>query len=137
MAKDFLSNAQDAFIQLFKNNGVLKEYNWEDWDSDKEVKMPRGRMNMSADQEIEHSPLYMLKPEIMLEGKPKRQKLSAVMYQLHQLLNRDDLHTLLNAQANGTITFYNAAEKLSIQQTIEGDIRRRTITFLIAAGVSV
>lgn len=138
--KDFLTNCADTFIRLFKSDALLKNYNWEDWDSDKEVQTPRGYFqNMKADQDVERSPLFLLRPEIVLQGKPKRAKFSAAMYQLEQILLRDDLHHLLNTQAEvisdpPLVMFYNCAEGVTFIQRIAGDTRERSVTFAIAAG---
>lgn len=132
--KDFLTNVADALLKLFNANAMLKQYNWDSWDSDKPVRMPRGYLNVQADQSlIDTGTPWTVKPEVVLEGKPKRAKLSAVMNELEKILEGDALHVNLNTNATGLVLFFHRAENMSVRQSIEQGLRVRRITFSIEA----
>ena len=131
--KDFLTIVQEAIIAVCRENNVLKEYNWQTWDSDVDVKLPRASMNMSAESQLGYGDVWMVAPEIVLQGKPRRQKLSRVMHELELTLTAANLHTVLNTKVNDTVQFFQRGENFTIRQTIDGDIRKRIISFRLAA----
>jgi len=133
-AKDFPTNIADAFIKLLMSDQLVSAYPWTRWDDDLPAKMPRGYINMEVSSAlVEAGGPNTVRVEIVLEGKPLRQKLSAVMGNLFGLVTDPALHLKLNGYANGTVKFYKEAEDLSIRQTIEGDIRIRRVQFSIQA----
>jgi hypothetical protein len=134
VTKDFLTNCADCFIKLFQSDSIVASYPWTEWDSDAPVQMPRGFLNIQSDSSlIDAFAPQSVRVEVVLEGKPKRQKLSAVAGQLQGLLMNPKLHNVLNSYANGSVQFFYCAESMTVRQSIEGDLRVRRINFVIQA----
>ncbi len=118
--KDPLTNCADAFIKLIQTDTLASVYNWTEWDSDAPKAMPRGYINIEfTASTVEAGGPISANVEMVLEGKPKRQKLSSVMGEIFGLFTDPALHRKLNALTTA-IQFYRQAENLSISQRIEG-----------------
>ncbi len=134
VTKDFLTNVADAFIKLMRSDSLVAAYPWEEWDSDAPVQMPRAYINIEVlSALVEAGGPNTVTVEIVLEGKPKRQKLSAVMGNLWGLITDPLIYRKLNGYAAGLVQFFKEGENLSVRQAIEGDIRVRRIRFEIQA----
>lgn len=124
---------QDAIILLMKEDAVAREYRWEEWDSDVDLRLPRASITMTAEGELSYGDVFMVTPTITLEGRPRKAKLSTAMFRIHRICTAANLHELLEARAGGTVRFYQRAERFNLRQSITGSIRQRQISFSIAA----
>ena len=141
--RDPLSNVADAFIKLLRTDTLLAAYNWQEWDSDVDAEMPRAYIAVTADAAlVEAGGPVMANVEVVLMGKPRREKLSSVMGEIYGMITDPSLHRNLNKYtmappsgnaASNLVQFYRQAETYSVLQRIEGDIRVRRISFKIAA----
>lgn len=132
---DPLTRATDLLIEYLKSEPLLAAFNWQPWDSDEEVVQPRGYVNAASEAALLYgSGPEMLHMEIVLEGKPKRDNLAPVMGAVLAMVNDEGLHNSLNALvADQSMVFYQRAEQVQARQAISGDLRVRTVGFLIAA----
>jgi len=133
ITNDFLSNVESAFLKLFQINPALSALNWQTWDSDADVTLPRATISLSAKQAFPQARLYEIQVEINLDAAPKDQKLSQGFFALQRLVEYIDLPSQLNSYSTGLVNFNAPIENAEIRQTIEGDIRRRSISFSIFA----
>ena len=131
-ATDFLTNVETAFLKIVAANTILKAYNWQRWDSDNPVRLPRGVIELSARQDPDESPIHRVQFDITFEGKPKRQKLSVVMHELKALLETTTT-TDLKTASGSTVHFYNKAESVSMDTPIRDELRNWTLSFALYA----
>jgi len=133
---DPLTVASDALIAFLNTEPLLASgYNWQHWESDVAIQMPRGYITASSDAALiyGHGPI-MLHMEAVLEGKPKRGSLTAPMAALVAMINDPNLHGHLNGFiSDSSMKFYQQAERVQARQTITGDVRVRAVSFYIAA----
>ena len=134
---DFLTNFETALLKLLTANTVLASYTWEVWDSDKTVKRPRGVIELEATRDLEESPIFKVMVTITLEGKPKKQKMSSVAYELETVMSDNALCANLQALTSLVWYFGHMAENTDIKRRIEGDIRKVIGTCTIFAGPRV
>jgi hypothetical protein len=130
--EDFLTNVETAFLSLFTANDLLREYNWQRWDSDAEAKLPRGLMGLKARRDPEDTPYHRIEVEIRLEGRPTRQKLSVVVNELKDVLEATS-ETALSAASGDTVQFMGRAISVSQDRPIVGGLRTWTFGFVIYA----
>lgn len=128
---DFLTNVETAFLQLFANDSVLVHYNWERWDSDKELKLPRGYLSLSAKPD-DDTAYYKVTATVTFEGRPKKTKLSVVMHALKELLETKSQADLYAASGN-TVKFLGHAEKVNEDRRIASGLRMWIFSFAIYA----
>jgi hypothetical protein len=134
----FLNNVETDLLKLIGANDILKQYHWETWDSDKKVTLPRGYIELGWRVSVELSPLRQVDIEITLEGRPKKQKLSAVSYELESLMCDDALcSTNLPAVTEAVQYYDSAAEDTEVQRRIEGDLRKLILICRIFAAPTV
>jgi hypothetical protein len=129
---DFLTNVETAFLQLFANDPLLKLYNWERWDTDKEVKLPRGYISLRASMEPDETPWRRLDVTVTFEGRPKKSKLSVVMAGLITLLANKNNLDLMTASGN-TVKFFGRAESVTEERRISSGLRVWSFTFAVHA----
>ena len=128
---DFLTNVETAFLSLFADDGVLKNYNWEKWDSDKELKLPRGYLQLSAHPDDETA-YYRVTITVTFEGRPRKAKLSVVMAALKTLLETKSNSDLKSASSD-TVTFLGHAIAVNEDRRIAGGLRTWMFSFTIYA----
>lgn len=126
---DFLTNVETAFISLFAADDVLKLYNWERWDSDKELRMPRGYIQLSA-QPDDETAYYRVTVTVTFEGRPKKSKLSVVMGALRSLLETKNNNDL-NAASGDTVKFIGKGISVKEDRRVAGGLRTWIFTFAI------
>jgi len=128
---DFLTNVETAFIALFAAENVLKDYNWERWDSDKELRLPRGYIQLSA-QPDDETAYYKVTIIVTFEGRPKKAKLSVVMGALKSLLETKSASDLSTASGD-TVKFIGAAIGVKEDRRVAGGLRTWIFSFSIYA----
>jgi hypothetical protein len=130
-AADFLTNVETAFLTVIQTNAILALYNWERWDSDRELKLPRGHVQLSARPDDETA-YYKVKATFTFEGRPKKQKLSIVVNEFKALMQVLDVTDLSLASGN-TVTFIGKAIDVSEDRRIMGGLRNWVYEFSIYA----
>jgi len=130
-APDFLTNVETAFLSVIQDNAILALYNWERWDSDKEVKLPRGRLGLNARPDDETA-YYKVKATFTFEGRPKKQKLSIVVNEFKSLMQSLDT-TDLNVASGNTVTFIGKADDVTEDRRIVGGLRTWIFEFAMYA----
>ena len=130
---DFLTNVETAFLKLFQLDPNLKALNWQAWDSNADVVLPRATLTLSAKQTFPSARLYEINVEVNLDSAPLDQRLNQAFFALQRLLEYVDLPSQLNLYAPGTVNFNAPIENVELKQTIEGDVRRRSVSFTIFA----
>jgi hypothetical protein len=128
---DFLTNVETAFISLFAADDVLKYYNWERWDSDKELRIPRGYIQLSA-QPDDETAYYKVTVTVTFEGRPKKSKLSVVMGALKSLLESKS-NTDLNTASSDTVKFLGKGITIKEDRRVAGGLRTWMFSFSIYA----
>jgi hypothetical protein len=131
-AEDFLTNVESAFLALFADNNILKQYNWQRWDDDKEADLPRGAMALAAVREPEDTPYHKVQVVIQFEGRPKKQRSSVVVNELKDLLETKNT-TDLDAASGNTVTFMGHALAVSERRDVKDGLRVWTFGFVIYA----
>jgi len=134
---DFLTNFETALLKLLAANTVLASYKWTTWDSDGSVKLPRGFIELEGSRDVEESPLYRVVVTITLEGKPRRQKMSSVAYELETLMSDNALCANLQALTSLVWYFGNMAENTNVKRKIDGNTRKIVYTCTLFAGPRV
>lgn len=129
---DFLTNVETAFLKIFAANAVLDAYNWQRWDSDVELKLPRGVLGLRARIDPEETPYRRVEVAIRLEGRPKRHKLSVVMHEMWSVLQSTNASDLSDA-SDGTVKFIGDGVAVSEDRPIASGLRTWTIGFSIYA----
>jgi len=129
---DFLTNVESSFLELFMQDEMLKEYNWQRWDSDVQLELPRGLIGLKSRRDPEESPYHRIEVSVRFEGRPKKQKLSVVMNELVELLKNTDDEDLTNA-SHGSVTFIGRAIQVQEERPIMSGLRTWTLTFVIYA----
>jgi hypothetical protein len=128
--EDFLTNVESVFLALFETDSLLALYNWQKWDSDSQVELPRGVITIDGRHDPEGSAIFRLQFEIRFEGRPKKARMSVVMNQLKTLLTNTAMSSLNNAKVN---FFGSFAEDVAIRRTNIGGLRGWHISFTIFA----
>jgi hypothetical protein len=128
---DFLTNVETAFLSLFAADEVLKLYNWERWDSDKELRLPRGYLQLSA-QPDDETAYYRVTVTVTFEGKPKKSKLSVVMGSLKSLLESKN-NTDLDTASGDKVKFIGKGITVREDRRVAGGLRTWMFTFAIYA----
>jgi hypothetical protein len=131
-ATDFLTNVETAFLSVFAANDILKMYNWQRWDSDVEVKLPRGHIGLSARTDPEESAYQRVQVTLTFEGRPKKHKFSVVVNELKslfQLLETSDL----DAATGDTVKFLGKADVVTEDRRVVSGLRTWVYTFAIYA----
>ncbi len=131
-APDFLENVETAWLSVVETNAILAAYNWERWDSDKELKLPRGRVNLQSRTDPDETPYQRVETSFVFEGRPKRQKFSVIMNELKTLLQTLDTSDLDTASGN-TVKFMGLAINVSESRQVLGGLRVWTLSFAIYA----
>jgi hypothetical protein len=129
---DFLTNVETAFLKLFQLDPALKALNWQSWDNNADVTLPRGTIAINAKQTFPQARLYEINVEVNLDAAPLDQKLSQAFFALQRLIEYIDLSSQLNTYTT-LVNFNTPVENVELRQTIEGDMRRRSVTFSIFA----
>jgi hypothetical protein len=129
---DFISNVETAFLSLFAADDILSGYNWEKWDSDKELKLPRGYLGLRARRDPEETPYHRIDVTVTFEGRPKKTKLSVVMAALKSLLETKSPSDLTTASGN-TVKFIGQAVSVNEDRRIAGGLRTWVFTFALYA----
>ena len=129
---DFLTNVESAFLSVFAANPILGKYNWQRWDSDEQLELPRGVLGLRARRDPEETPYHRIEVSVRLEGRSKRQKLSVVMREMVDLLqNMGDGD--LSSASNNKVTFIGKAVNVSEDRPIAQGLRTWTVNFVIYA----
>lgn len=131
-AEDFLTNVETAWLSVVQTSAILAAYNWERWDCDKQLKIPRGRVAVSTRTSPEEGPYQRVAYEFTFEGRPKRHKLSVVMNEFKALLETVNLIDLQGA-SNNTVKFFGRAEDVSEDRRVDGGLRVWTYKFVLYA----
>lgn len=131
-ADDFLTNVETAWLTVIQASTILAQYNWERWDSDKKLKIPRGWISLSARTNPEEGPYQAVTTTFTFEGRPKRHKLSIVVNEFKTLLEELNLIDLQGA-SNNTVQFFGKAENVNEERKVEGGLRIWTYSFVIYA----
>ncbi len=131
-AADFLENVETAWLKVIQDNAILAVYNWERWDSDVEMKLPRGRVNLQARTDPDETPYQRVETSFVFEGRPKKQKLSVIMNELKTLLQTLDADDLYVASGN-TVKFLGLAVGVNESRQVQSGLRVWTLTFAIYA----
>jgi hypothetical protein len=129
---DFLTNVETAFLTVFAANPLLVQYNWQRWDSDDQLEVPRGVIGLRSRRDPEETPYHRIDVSVRLEGRPKRQKLSVVMNELVKLLtnlSQDDLGTA----SGNKVVFLGKAIAVGQDRPITSGLRTWTLEFSVYA----
>ena len=131
---DPITTVANAVVALMSSDSALSGYNWQGWESDADVALPRGYVNVEASTPLvdENSPMQF-EIQVIFEGKPKKLSPSVAVAEVIGQINRADLATALESKMIDTsVTFMNRqAENVRVRQQVVGDIRRRTISFTL------
>jgi hypothetical protein len=131
---DPIITVANAVVALMASDSALSGYNWQGWESDADVVLPRGYVNVEASTPLvdETAPMQF-EIEIVFEGKPKKLSPSVAIAEALGQVNRVDLATALESKMVDTsVTFMNRqAESVRVRQQVIGDLRRRTISFTL------
>jgi len=130
MRVDFLTNVETAFLKVFTADSVLKEYNWERWDSDQTVELPRATLGLSARRDPEDTPYHRIEAVIRFEGRPKKQKMTAIVNQLKDVLETINTADLDTASGN-TVQFMGHAITVNENRSIVEGLRVWMFAFVI------
>jgi hypothetical protein len=131
-AEDFLTNIETAFLSVFTQNAILKEYNWQRWDDDVEAELPRGMMMLSAIRDPEDTPYHKVHVQMQFEGRPKKQKLSVVVNELKNVLIATT-QLALGAACNNTVQFMGRALSVQENRAVKDGLRVWSFGFVIYA----
>jgi hypothetical protein len=129
---DFLTNVESTLLTTLTANALLNEYNWQRWDSDEQVQLPRGVLGLRARRDPEESPYHRIDVIIKFEGRPKKQKLSTVMNELLSVLKNTSPNDL-TLNSNNTVTFIGKAINIAEDRPIVTGLRTWTLGFVIYA----
>jgi hypothetical protein len=132
MQEDFLTNIETALLAIISNNDLLREYNWQRWDSDVEAKLPRGMMTLAAVRDPEETPYHKVQVLVRFEGRPTKQKLSVVVNELKDVLEATT-EAALDAASGDTVKFIGKAVSVSQSRDIRDGLRVWTFGFIIYA----
>ena len=133
----FLNNFEDALLKLLQTNLILKQYNWQQWDSDAQVELPRGYIELGQRRDVEHAPLFEVIIKMTLEGKPKTAPISQAEYELETLMCDTALCASLTALSDKVEFYGEAAEEVTVERRIQGDLRKIIFTCKLYAGPTV
>ena len=131
-AADFLTNVETAFLSVFAANDILKFYNWQRWDSDKQLKLPRGSIELSTRTDPEEGPYQRVQITLTFEGRPKKHRFSVIVNEiksLFQTLNTTDLDTA----SGNTVQFMGKADSVAEDRRIAGGLRTWVFAFVMYA----
>ncbi len=131
-APDFLENVETAWLKVIQDNAILAVYNWERWDSDKQLELPRGRVNLQARTDPDETPYQRVETSFVFEGRPKKQKLSVIMNELKTLLQTLEADDLYVASGN-TVKFIGKAVSINENRQVQGGLRVWTLSFAVYA----
>ena len=124
----------NAMVALLNSDQVTSFYNWQSWESDADVVLPRGHVNVICSTPLVDAGAPMqFEIEVVFEGKPKRGSAAVVVAEALGQIQRPTLATVLEALiTDGSVTFQErAAENIKLIQQIQGDVRRRSISFTL------
>ena len=131
-ADDFLTNVEEAWLVAVSASTILAAYNWERWDSDRQLKQPRARLALSSRTDPEEGPYQRVSHVFTFEGRPKRHKLSVVVNEFKTLLETVNLIDLQGA-SNNTVQFFGKGENIMEDRRVEGGLRVWTYGFTLYA----
>jgi hypothetical protein len=122
-----------AVATLLANDPNITGYNWQRWESDADVAQPRGYVNVNfASALVDAAAPDEFTVEVVFEGKPKKASASDAVAEAMGQIRRSDLASaLMTLITDNSITLIGKAQQLALRHTITGDIRRRTLTFVI------
>jgi hypothetical protein len=129
---DFLTNVETAFLTIFEADPLLSQYNWQRWDSDQQIQIPRGVLGLRSRRDPDETPYQRIEVNLRFEGRPKREPLGTVMAALVNLLEHIDPIDLTNASGN-TVTFIGKAINVEHDRPIVQGLRYWTHTFVVYA----
>jgi hypothetical protein len=131
-ASDFLTNVETAWLKVINANSILNKYNWQRWDSDIEVKLPRGTVSVSSRIDPEESAYHRVQTTFTFEGRPKKQKLSVVVNEFKTLLETLDASDL-DAASGNTIHIIGKANVVSEDRRVIAGLRVWSYSFVLYA----
>jgi hypothetical protein len=129
---DFLTNVETAFLSLFTAHPILGGYNWQQWDSDVQVELPRGVLGLRSRVNPDETPYRRIDVSVRFEGRPKKPKLGYVMAALTELLEQTN-DSDLSAASGNTVVFIGKAINIEQDRPITSGLRTWTQTFTIYA----
>jgi hypothetical protein len=123
----------NAIVGLFNSDPALAGYNWQSWESDVDVEQPRGFVNVNFIAAlVDAASANEFQVEVVFEGKPKVASPSDAVAEVIGHISRPDIAAVLQALiTDGSITLYGKAQNMRLQHQITGDLRRRTVSFVI------
>ncbi len=133
MILDPCSTLATAVKTLLVSDPVLSGYGFVEWDSDVDVVQPRAYVNVTMTAALQRSDYPdQFRVEIVFEGKPKTGSPASAIAELIGQIRRPDFGAALQSLiTDGSLSLFGWTESLSYQQTITGDLRKRTISFTI------
>ncbi len=131
-ADDFLTNVETAWLTIVRNSDILALYNWERWDSDTELKLPRGRVNVRGRIDPEETPYWRVETEFAFEGRPKKQQFSVIMNELKTILEQTETSDL-EVASNNTVKFFGRGEGVTQDRQVMGGLRVWKLSFALYA----
>jgi hypothetical protein len=136
MVLDPLTQLEDGIIAWLNTDSTIASYNWQRWESDKDVEQPRGYVNVTANGDLDlgmQGPT-LLQAEVVLEGKPKRgSQAEVVAIVLAMLSGREIIDRLNNKMPDGSVAIVGPPEAARVEQAIERDVRLRRFTVIYPA----
>jgi len=129
---DFLTNVETAFLKTFTANSILNAYNWQRWDSDEIVELPRAVLGLRAMRDPDDTPYHKLYVVIRLEGRPKQHKLTVIVNELKDVLETTTETDLYTASGN-TVNFIGRALSIGEDRQIAEGLRVWLFSFVIYA----
>lgn len=133
---DPLTQLEDAIITWLESDPTVAGYDWQRWDSDEEIKQPRGYVDVNAGGEIDlaiQGPI-LLNAEVSITGKPKRgtqTEVTAIV--IAMLSGREVIEHINNQITDGSVVIVGPAESAKVRQIIQRDLRIRMMSFTLPA----
>jgi hypothetical protein len=130
---DPCSTLATALKTLLASDSIISAYNWQEWESDADVQQPRGYVNVTMSAALQRADYPdQFNVEIVFEGKPKKGSPSDAVAEVVGQVRRPDFGAALEALiTDGSISLFGRTESLGYRQEIKGDLRKRTISFVI------
>jgi hypothetical protein len=123
----------NAVATLLNADPHLSLYHFVTWESDVDVALPRGYVNVVSLQSlrgVEKPDQFNV--EIVFEGKPKTPSPSDAVAEAMGQVRREDFAAVLQALiTDGSLTLFSEVIDLRSEHQITGDVRRRTVGFTI------